>query len=430
MRGDIRHGLFLGALLATACGLSAQTFQLVMCDTPVGTGSYQPVERFVVGGTNGPLSAIPSIPANLTNDPTFPAFNSQYELFISNRHGHAAGSVSRFTFDPSFGVFTPNGTITGNGLFDAVQLTFNPIDGELFVGNWTNRTVSRFTFNALGAAVPNGTITVPDASYIMGVAIRSVDQQLIVGSHSFVRRFARQANGSYVHLGNFTIPGATSIHGISFRGDELFVCDISTNQVYRFTFNASGVPVANGSIPCTSPICCTFSPDGEEMFVARHYAGGMQRFLRSAATNTWTPSTILAGPAAGGIAATIHTFSAYGQGCPGTGNQTPTLQGYGMAYGGGSISLRTQLGLPNTYATVVLSLAQGNAPILGCTWWQSAIVTNTPLLVLDSIGRTDYPIPIPVGLARIDMFFQSFVLDYGAPNGLFSSTAGLRASIL
>jgi hypothetical protein len=166
------------------------------------------------------------------------------------------------------------------------------------------------------------------------------------------------------------------------------------------------------------------------MFVARHFAGGMQRFLYAPATNSWTASTIRTGPGAGGIAATIHTFSAYGQGCPGTGNLTPTLQGFGMAYGGGSISLRTQLGLPNTFASVVLSLAQGNTPILGCTWWQSSIVTNTPLLVLDGVGRTDYQIPIPVGLDRIDMFFQSFVLDYGAPNGLFSSTAGLRASIL
>jgi 6-phosphogluconolactonase (cycloisomerase 2 family) len=309
MRLLLSKSLLLAAL-AAANSLAAQTFQLVMCDTPVNTGSYQPVERFVVGGTNGPLTAISSIPANLTNDPTFPAFNNQYELFISNRHGHAQGSVSRFTFDPSFGVFNPNGTITGNGLLDCTQLVFNPLDGELFVGNYTNRTVSRFRFDAQGNAVANGTLTMPDTSVIMGMAIRSADQQLFVGSQGFVRRFARQANGTYTYLGTFTIPGATLIHGLAFRGDELFVCDITTNQVYRFNFNASGVPVANGSVACSSPIACAFSPDGGEMFVARHFAGGMQRFLYAPATNSWTASTIRTGPGAGGIAATIHTFSA------------------------------------------------------------------------------------------------------------------------
>ena len=63
-----RSTRFLLAALPLLCSiLPAQTFQLVLCDTPVGSGSFQPIERFVVGGTNGPLTAIPSIPAALGN---------------------------------------------------------------------------------------------------------------------------------------------------------------------------------------------------------------------------------------------------------------------------------------------------------------------------------------------------------------------------
>ena len=60
---------------------------MVLCNTPVGSGSFQPISRFVVGGTGGAISSIPSIPASLTNDPTVAAFNQQYELFVGNRHG-------------------------------------------------------------------------------------------------------------------------------------------------------------------------------------------------------------------------------------------------------------------------------------------------------------------------------------------------------
>lgn len=427
----MRTLFLLASLSFSASLLPAQTFQLVLCDTPVGSGTFQPIERFVVGGTNGPLTAIPSIPAALTNDPTFPAFNGQYELFVSNRHAHnGQGSVSRFQFDPTFGVFTPNGTITGNSLSDCAQLAFNPLDGELFVGNFTNGRVSRFTFDALGNAVPNGTVVMPDAAQTLGVAIRGQDQQLFVSSYQFVRRFARQPNGAYTHVGNFQMPGATLIHGMSFRGDELFVCDIQTNAVHRFTFDANGAPVAHGTVPTSSAIACAFSPDGEEMFVARHYTGGFQRLLHVPATDTWTPTAAYSGPQAGGIATTVHTFSAYGQGCPGTGNLIPTLQGYGLAYSGNTITLRTQLGLPGSWGTLVLAGAQGNVPLLGCTWWQSGIIGNTPLFLLDAQGRNDFPIFIPAGLLQIDLFFQGFVLDLGAPNTLFSSTAGLRASML
>jgi len=42
--------------------------------------------------------------------------------------------------------------------------------------------------------------------------------------------------------------------------------------------------------------------------------------------------------------------------------------------------------------------------------------------------RGDYLIPIPSTFAPLDFYFQGFLLDLTAPNGLFSTTAGLRAT--
>lgn len=205
-----------------------------------------------------------------------------------------------------------------------MQLAFNPLDGELFVTNWTSGLVSRFTFDAAGNAVPNGTLAMPDASQNLGIAIRLADQQLFVSSSTFVRRFARQANGSYSHIGNFTIPGGTLIHFLAFRGDELYVSDVQTNAVHRFLFDANGNPVPNGAVPVHSAIAAAFSPDGDEMFVGRHFSGGFQRLLYQPSTDTWLPTTLQTGPQAGGIATTVHWYESYGAGCPGTGNVATT----------------------------------------------------------------------------------------------------------
>ena len=44
----MRNLLLLVSLPFCLATLPAQTFQLVLCDTPVGSGSFQPIERFLV----------------------------------------------------------------------------------------------------------------------------------------------------------------------------------------------------------------------------------------------------------------------------------------------------------------------------------------------------------------------------------------------
>lgn len=420
--------VLLLALLASIA--PAQTFQVVFVETPVVSGGGQPVERFLAAGTNGALTRLSDIPGSLLNDPASVVFDNNLRLFIGNRAAHSGnGTISMFTFDPGFGTFMPAPTISGNDLTDVHGMAFNPVDGELFAANWSSGRLSRFRFDPAGNPIANGHVQMPDGDNQLGVAVRAVDQQLFVSHYSFVRRFARGPGGSYSHIGNFTIPGAGGIHYLKMLLDELFVCDISTNAVYRFTFDAGGNPIANGSISVASPIDVAFSPDRREMFVSRHHAGGFARFLFDPQTNTWNPTTVQTGPQGGGIATSVHWYSEYGSGCAGTGGQIPRLSGLGIPSPGNTINLRLQLGLPGALGTFVLSVAPGTVPLAGCTWLQSGVIGNTALFVLDATGAHTFPIPLPPTLLPLDSYFQGFLLDPGSANGLFSATNGLRASV-
>jgi hypothetical protein len=83
------------------------------------------------------------------------------ELIVANA-GQAVSpgmSLLRFTLDAQ-GNATPNGTISGNGLDFPIGLAFAPW-GELFAVNQGTATLSRFTFDSVHAAVPNGTFVIP-----------------------------------------------------------------------------------------------------------------------------------------------------------------------------------------------------------------------------------------------------------------------------
>src|SRR5688500_16616299 len=110
----LRLALFLlGSISIGPAQLIAQTYQVVAPATIPGWNAANTADvlRFEIK-KNGPLSSLSSIPANLTNDPAFVAFNSRGELFVGNRHGNVLngnGSISRFLID-SKGRIIPNGT--------------------------------------------------------------------------------------------------------------------------------------------------------------------------------------------------------------------------------------------------------------------------------------------------------------------------------
>jgi hypothetical protein len=195
---------------------------------PCGTNPVylQPVLRFALEDT-GPLTSlvpIPPCPASLVNDPRDVAFNSHGELFVSNRHGIIAGglgSIARFTFD-SNGNVAANGVITGNSL-EAVQgLAFSPA-GELFAANFLNGTISRFGFDAAGNAVPNGTV----ARFVYPEALAFSPEGELFVTHSFTlinRYLFDPHSGAAVYNGTFTIPGEIQLSGLAFNeSGELFI---------------------------------------------------------------------------------------------------------------------------------------------------------------------------------------------------------------
>jgi hypothetical protein len=85
MKVILRLALILGLMSIVPVQSIAQTYEIVAPATIPGWNATNTADvlRFEVK-KNGPLSSIAPIPANLTNDPAFVAFNSRGELFVGN----------------------------------------------------------------------------------------------------------------------------------------------------------------------------------------------------------------------------------------------------------------------------------------------------------------------------------------------------------
>lgn len=291
MKNTILRVVMIGTIVfvlssITASGQSGETFMLVAPVTTPGWGGENPayltpVLRFQFTGTGplSPLSSIPAFPESSVNDPISVTFNSQGELFISNRHGNrwGLGSIARFTFDDNWN-FVANGLITGNSLEAVHGLAFSPT-GELFAANLFNTTISRFLFDAMGDAIPNGTI--PTARANAGLAFAQNGELFTTHYSSEVQRFLFDPiTGAAILNGSFIVPGASSFHMLAFSPKgELFIPDLGTDRVFRLLFDGLGNPVANGTIPVSGgPVGIAFSSD-DELFVTSHFSGIISRFL-------------------------------------------------------------------------------------------------------------------------------------------------------
>jgi hypothetical protein len=81
-----------------------------------------------------------------------------HELLVASA---GSNTIFRFTLDAT-GTPIANGTITGNDLAVPIDLAMTSW-GELYVANGNDPTISRFTFDAAHTAIAHGTITVPGA---------------------------------------------------------------------------------------------------------------------------------------------------------------------------------------------------------------------------------------------------------------------------
>jgi len=235
--------------------------------------------RFTDTGPLTQLSSIPPYPETLIKDPSYAVFSAKGELFIANRQGNVGGgegSIARFIIDNDLN-YIANGSVTGNYLEAVHGVAFSP-SGELFAANVMNGRISRFKFDAVGNAIPNGTIETGLSSQI-GVAF-SPSGELFVSNYYVIKRYLFNADGIARDNGSFSIPGASLIHGLAFNSaGELFITSADTSLVYRFLFDGNNQPVANGTISAPGgPVGVVFSQSGE-LFVSCHLSGAIYRFL-------------------------------------------------------------------------------------------------------------------------------------------------------
>lgn len=262
------------------------------------------VLRFTVAGDGAPFVAAPGIEPATVADPVGLAYRAvSSEIFVGNRHGNIAGagqpgSISRFIFDRATGTLTPNGTITGNGLDEVHQIAFHPTTGELFAANW-HRTagvtptggpaISRFVFDATGAAVPNGTL---GTETTQGLAISPDGTTLYAtagGATSSVILQYDLVSGAVTT--GATISAAPRLFQMAIRAGVLYVPAIDVNLVFRLTIGAAQALTLKDSFAADGPIMPAFSPDGLEMYVSGHLTSDLvDRFVYAAATDTWTPT--------------------------------------------------------------------------------------------------------------------------------------------
>lgn len=275
--------LFLSvAILCSAVCANAQ-FRLLVTETPngsVGSGSWKGIQSFNIANTGGAAVQGNGIASNQLNDPAGVVFSSTGELFVGNRHGNSgAASINRFTYNSGTDTYVANGTITGNGLQGVHNLGFSS-SGELFAAN-VSGGVSRFSFTG-STANANGTLgsgTTRDAKI-------SGDGQWAYVTEGVSSQILRYNVSTGALVDQFTVAGSSGLHYAAWNGDDLYVAGFGTGTVHKVTFNGNG-SIAGSSVVANSStaISVAFSPDQQEMFVAGHTSGFINRFLND--NGTW-----------------------------------------------------------------------------------------------------------------------------------------------
>jgi len=275
--------------------LSARPFQMWATVSPPGPDNHDPgtwggIIRYRFDDNGAPGSSLVGIDRSLVADPCGLVFRVEsHELFVGNRHGNlGGGSISRFVYDAQTDSFTPNGSITGNGLFGVHQLALNPVTGELFATNFGGG-VSRFLFDQDDNAVPNGMIG--GTEWTRGVAVSPDGKWLYVTSATAViRRFDLDTGQELPAVG---VVGAVGLHFIRLHGEHvLYVADPTASMVYKFDIDAAGNFSGQVDIAAPSAAGEAVSPDGLEMFATGHLTSHQITRLRwDAGTQSWTPVT-------------------------------------------------------------------------------------------------------------------------------------------
>lgn len=271
-------------LVGSAC---AGPFTLFAAETTAGsnggnTSAYGGLRQYDFTNTGSAATAGPGLPASSLNDPAGLAFNNS-KLYIGNRHGNTLGLGSVQSADwngASLSNVTTVATQTQSSEQGFHGLDFAP-NGDLFATTANDGTI-RFRDSGSGFAKIGKTTTgavrdawiSPDGNKLF---------ETTVGNAIRVTDLTPNAFGSSI---DFTVNDSGGLHQMAWANGALYVVAFSTNQVHRITLNSSFAPVSSVAVAnVQGAIGIAFSPDGQEMFVARHSIGDISRLSWNG--NTW-----------------------------------------------------------------------------------------------------------------------------------------------
>ena len=294
------------APLLSAAAL-AQPFQIVTTIAPpfaVPKPQWRDVLRFSLPDSGGVLTSLANIPNGSVSDPIGVAFRTPTDLFIGNRHGNGVepGSISRFQLTDAGATATFVNSYTQPGLVGVHEICFNPVTRELFAAGVFDG-IWRWTVDSSGIVSPNGAFA--RGRPWRGVCIEATGTYLYATAFSStVFRFRINGDGSMTELPAQNLLGASNLHFFSLAPTqgEIYVSDINAGKVFRLGVNPDGSLTQLQTITSANAIDCAFSPDGQEMFVAKHISGGIDRFNYVDATDSWSYSSTVATDSLGSFA--------------------------------------------------------------------------------------------------------------------------------
>lgn len=269
----------------------SKKYFLMVTQTPPGDApmnTWGGVARYDLDDDFKPAKMGVGIDASKVADPCGLAFRKRSaELFVGNREGNAGpGSVSRFIYDHMLEKFTPNGTITGNGLSRVHQVTFDPKENELFAAN-RDGGISRFKFDTNGNPVANGVLTA--AGWIRGVAVAPDGKRLYATTASMNIRQFDLSNGG-VELTAVQTPDQdanTHFMFVDETKNELYVPAATNGKFYRYKIDANDNLVFVASYPADTPISIALSPSRQELYAAGHVQSDVIDRFKLTNNTTW-----------------------------------------------------------------------------------------------------------------------------------------------
>jgi 6-phosphogluconolactonase (cycloisomerase 2 family) len=283
-------------------------FFLLVTETPPfepPPSQWGGVRRYDIEAVGATATLKSGIDKTAVQDPCGLVFRAESaELFVGDRRtsdpNGVNGSISRFRYDADSKSFSPNTAqdITGNGLGGVCQVSFSPLNGELFAANALNGGggISRFTFDKNGNAAPNGTL---GTTGMRGVVVAPDGKRLYTTNGVDKVMQFDLVNGT--QLPSLPLPGGP--HFMAIVANELYVAVVDADAIARYSIDGTTDELTKlDTITSDSPIAVAFSPDGREMFSASHKnANLIDRFQLTGTSWTKTGTPIDTGVSMGTI---------------------------------------------------------------------------------------------------------------------------------